>query len=353
MADAPTQDRPLFYVEVGGKELDGRQFEVGPDGLLVGRSPTCDVMFEDLEVSRRHAYFYPADQWCYVKDLGSKNGVLVNGRLIKERRLADGDVVDIGPGRFVLRVEGGAPDRVVGPAPDEETEGAVAFEVSERQAAALMAGRHPLAVLGLVFGVLACLQWVFGLGAVLLALLALWEMRRDPQRTGTALALGGLLLGIVGGALNGWFAEAAPRLREQQERAARFECKENLSRIAAALDSYRRSHDGAYPARLEDLAAEGLLEERLLECPGCRLDRREERQYLFLGEDAETWTASLDVVVCDAGVACHQGRGGWVLRRDGRVEWAPRGRFVRLLDRLQSGGRSPPQRAGGSAGGRR
>ncbi|HEV2785813.1 MAG TPA: FHA domain-containing protein, partial [Solirubrobacteraceae bacterium] len=50
---------------------------------LVGRSRECDVVLSDANVSRRHAELRPAAAGTWtIADLGSTNGVLVNGRRI-------------------------------------------------------------------------------------------------------------------------------------------------------------------------------------------------------------------------------------------------------------------------------
>jgi hypothetical protein len=63
----------------------------GPETLLIGRSDACDVRLEDATVSRRHARLVFRDGAWIVQDLGSKNGTLLNGRLVGRARLRPGD----------------------------------------------------------------------------------------------------------------------------------------------------------------------------------------------------------------------------------------------------------------------
>lgn len=72
--------------------------------LVVGRDPSCDVSHDDSLLSRRHAEFMTAGDEVTVRDLGSRNGVFVNGARAAEQRLAAGDVVQIGPlrARYVV-----------------------------------------------------------------------------------------------------------------------------------------------------------------------------------------------------------------------------------------------------------
>lgn len=325
-----TDERPLFYVEVRGEELDGHQFQIGGDGLLIGRSPTCDVIFDSREVSRRHCYFYPDGKSCVVKDLGSKNGIIVNGKLTRDKRLADGDTVEVGPSRLVMHIKGGSP------AGGKRTEAAVP-DLVDRQPADFATPRHPLAIAGIVFALLAYLHWSFGLGAALLALVSLWEVRRQADRLGRSLAVGAVAIALVGSGMNLWFVEAAPGLREKDELAARMECRDNLLDIAAALKAYRAAHAGAPPERLDELVAQGLLKPERLLCPAGGQNGAADLRYLFAaGPDAASESA-FTVIVCDPGPDCHQQQGGWLLMADGHTEWMPRERFERILSELKAG----------------
>jgi adenylate cyclase len=67
------------------------------DTLIVGRDPACDISeHNDPLMSRRHCAFTADSRHARVKDLGSRNGILVNGAKIGEAQLRNGDVVQIG-----------------------------------------------------------------------------------------------------------------------------------------------------------------------------------------------------------------------------------------------------------------
>jgi Protein of unknown function (DUF3662)/FHA domain len=77
--------------------VDGRRLLVPPAGATIGRSRDCDVVLEDGGISRRHAEIRPAGEGWTLEDLGSTNGVLVNGqKLTGVRPLAPGDRVELG-----------------------------------------------------------------------------------------------------------------------------------------------------------------------------------------------------------------------------------------------------------------
>ncbi len=321
MAQPAPANGAAFHVEVAGGELSSRRFPVGPDGLLIGRSPECDLIFTSPEISRRHCYIYPDGECCHVKDLGSRNGILVNGELAGERRLADGDVVDLGPARLLLRVRDPAADRFA------------AIDEAARRGSDLPSVRHPLAAACVVFGLLAYLHWGFGFCAGILAALALREMRRGVERVGLAMVAAGLALGVVGGALNLWFSAAVPQLRDLRAEQARDACQGRLKAIASAVEAHRAEHDGAYPADLAELVLEGRLVPEQLFCPGCRLHGVEPRRYAYFAPTTPL-TSQPDVLACDLGPDQHGGEGAMVLRGDGRIEWMPREQFMRLLEQL-------------------
>lgn len=70
--------------------------------LLVGRQADCDVSITtSRKISRRHCALAVVNNTVMIRDLGSTNGVTVNGtRIDKEVQLAWGDEVTIGDVRF-------------------------------------------------------------------------------------------------------------------------------------------------------------------------------------------------------------------------------------------------------------
>jgi len=80
--------------------LDGGATIVPERGVVMGRSRDCDLVLEDPNVSRRHAEVRPSGGSWIVRDLGSTNGIRVNGRKLDPERpavsLKDGDVIGVG-----------------------------------------------------------------------------------------------------------------------------------------------------------------------------------------------------------------------------------------------------------------
>jgi pSer/pThr/pTyr-binding forkhead associated (FHA) protein len=72
-------------------------FELVPGEFLIGRSAECQLALDDPLVSRKHALLVITNESVTVKDLGSRNGVVVNGTKIDVSRvLLDGDKITIG-----------------------------------------------------------------------------------------------------------------------------------------------------------------------------------------------------------------------------------------------------------------
>jgi hypothetical protein len=86
---------------------EGKRMPVGPGGAVIGRSRECDIVLQDSNVSRRHAEIRPSggDGWT-IADLGSTNGVKVNGRAIGSATpLNAGDRIVVGTVDVTFEVE--------------------------------------------------------------------------------------------------------------------------------------------------------------------------------------------------------------------------------------------------------
>jgi len=72
--------------------------EPNPKGTIIGRSQRCDVVIESRDISREHARIFqdPFGRWI-VEDLGSSNGVFINGKRAEATSVIAGDQIIIGP----------------------------------------------------------------------------------------------------------------------------------------------------------------------------------------------------------------------------------------------------------------
>jgi hypothetical protein len=86
---------------------EGKRMQVGGEGAVIGRSRDCDIVLADANVSRRHAEIRPVGGGWAVTDLGSTNGVRVNGVAVGGggHQLQAGDALDIGTVQARFEVE--------------------------------------------------------------------------------------------------------------------------------------------------------------------------------------------------------------------------------------------------------
>ena len=85
--------------------VGGRQLLLGPSGGVIGRSRDCDIVLEDTGISRRHAEIRPTRDGWEIEDLGSTNGVLVNGVQVHGREpLHGGETIEFGSTHAVFEV---------------------------------------------------------------------------------------------------------------------------------------------------------------------------------------------------------------------------------------------------------
>ena len=80
----------------------------GPDIMLdrtmvvVGRHPNCDARLDSLRVSRHHCCMTQESGEVVVRDLGSTNGIRINGQRVEIGRLRAGDELSIAHIRYRL-----------------------------------------------------------------------------------------------------------------------------------------------------------------------------------------------------------------------------------------------------------
>jgi hypothetical protein len=85
--------------------IAGRTVIVPPGGGVLGRSRDCDMVVEDANVSREHAEVRPSGAQWIVRDLGSTNGIKVNGRRVESAQsLKHGDTLELGTTRIVFEL---------------------------------------------------------------------------------------------------------------------------------------------------------------------------------------------------------------------------------------------------------
>jgi pSer/pThr/pTyr-binding forkhead associated (FHA) protein len=79
---------------------DGPSILIDKPILLFGRHAECDVQLNSKKVSRRHCVLAQVNDYLVVRDLGSTNGVRINGHRVAEGKLHPGDELTIGNFRY-------------------------------------------------------------------------------------------------------------------------------------------------------------------------------------------------------------------------------------------------------------
>jgi tetratricopeptide (TPR) repeat protein len=94
---------PLPYIVVVDGPRTGARFPLKDGANIVGRAPGNEIRLDDQSVSRQHAEISKTESGWFVKDLGSKNGTMVNGKPISDSvGIGHKDVVKAGI--YVMRL---------------------------------------------------------------------------------------------------------------------------------------------------------------------------------------------------------------------------------------------------------
>jgi Protein of unknown function (DUF3662)/Inner membrane component of T3SS, cytoplasmic domain len=102
----PLEERARQRAATALLVADGKRMVVAASGATIGRSRDCDIVLDDANVSRRHAEVRPRGGSWIVTDLGSTNGVTVNGTRIEQAQvLRPGDRVEVGTTVLTFELE--------------------------------------------------------------------------------------------------------------------------------------------------------------------------------------------------------------------------------------------------------
>ncbi|MFC1533923.1 FHA domain-containing protein [Thermodesulfobacteriota bacterium] len=82
------------FLEVLGKK--GKKIILGEEEVIIGRIPDCDIQLLVENVSREHARIIYRNEEYQIEDLGSTNGIYLNGIKVQKCILRDNDLIEIG-----------------------------------------------------------------------------------------------------------------------------------------------------------------------------------------------------------------------------------------------------------------
>ena len=95
--------RAAIVILSGG--ASGSEYALDQSRISLGRGPGVDLAFDDSAMSREHAIVEFYGEGFRIRDLGSTNGVIVNGSPVQVCKLKHGDRFDLGDHRFQYVIE--------------------------------------------------------------------------------------------------------------------------------------------------------------------------------------------------------------------------------------------------------
>lgn len=103
IGEIPTKQRGVLYFIDSGE--DKKKIELEEGEVIIGRSPQCNIQIEVENVSRQHARILFSNEEYQIQDLGSTNGVYVNGIKVEQCILRDHDQIDVGGVKLLFSEE--------------------------------------------------------------------------------------------------------------------------------------------------------------------------------------------------------------------------------------------------------
>lgn len=91
----PTAQRPHVFEVKQGPGL-GQKFVLDANEVILGRGEKSTLTLDSEEVSRQHAKLTRTEGEYTIEDLGSRNGIVLNGLKVHSAVLRDGDQVQLG-----------------------------------------------------------------------------------------------------------------------------------------------------------------------------------------------------------------------------------------------------------------
>jgi hypothetical protein len=92
-------------------EVNGTRHPLSPPGFVIGRGTEADLRINDPGVSRMHAEIRVRgsgeEQSIDIVDLGSTNGIVVNGHKVRQSPIAEGTRIEIGSTRMLVHAPSG------------------------------------------------------------------------------------------------------------------------------------------------------------------------------------------------------------------------------------------------------
>lgn len=307
-----------FWIEITREGYPSETVPIDSSGVLIGRSKQCDISFPRTQLAAQHARITIENGFCYLQSLKSQHPAQVNGHRTHYSCLNDGDTITLDEVTLIFHRAGGRAERQ---SSRETARQKRAFQEAtrgiERKKSDQRPPLHPLALAGIVFVVLGAWFWAFGVGAVILGAVSLFEIRSHGKHRGTRLALALICAGLLIGGIDACERAGGSDLLFGSKTTART-CKTNLHQIGKALKNYAKDYSGQSPPLLEDLYPNYVTDASVLQCPGTEATHPG-AGYLYIGHTLDRPPPEA-VLVIDDKPRHHHGTSGFLLRANGTVE---------------------------------
>lgn len=264
---------------------DGKEvvFELGDQPVLIGRGDGAGIRIQDEKASREHFQIERAPPGYKLVDLESRNGTKVNGKVVNQQPLRDGDRIEVGTTLFEFRDHARAPDLLPPEKPVERP--------LERTATRRMAPRRRSSSPS-VAGVGVAVAAILAGGALLFAAFLAFSSN-EPDWGAEVLAAQALVdadpaqarerLRAVPATAGAAHADAQRILREmdERERSVQAQNQDEMARAFSDLSEYARARSFEWQEILNRVAE---FERRF----AGRIDARYEREILAIRRRAES-----------------------------------------------------------------
>jgi hypothetical protein len=98
---APVNSIPDYYLVADG--YDKEDLRIRKATNIIGRDPTSDIVLQNIQVSRRHCLLEVQAKGVFLKDLGSTNGIKINGKVVTEGFITTNDLMEFGTYKVALK----------------------------------------------------------------------------------------------------------------------------------------------------------------------------------------------------------------------------------------------------------
>ena len=91
-----SSENPLYILSLLNNELMSSSWKLISGEYNIGRASTCNIILDDITVSRNHALLSVSNQNIKIIDNNSTNGIYVNNEIKSDYELRSGDKIQVG-----------------------------------------------------------------------------------------------------------------------------------------------------------------------------------------------------------------------------------------------------------------